>query len=205
MNKIDLTNIQIDALKETANIGAGNASATLSQIVKKKVNVVVSELEFVSLTKVERIVAGPKKMVLNVYTPVSGDMSGNIVVVLPMESALELASVVEKVQVTQKRTLSKTDQEILRKIGDILSDSYLASLAQFFEMNIERESSRVIPTFGESVVDFIMLSINKEEKDIGLYLKTNFTIKDTDIKGEFLLLLTTKETIKIVKALQEKI
>ena len=202
-NELKLSDIQKDALKETANVGAGNAATALSEIVKKKVNLVISDLNFVSLNNLQEVIGGPKKLVVGIYTPVTGDLSGSIVLIFPIEAALSLASAMQKTQVGSSNILSEEDQQVLRNMGNIVCDPYLTSLSQFLEMKMGREDSKVVSTFGESIIDLIMLTIDKDAES-GLLIKTGFDIEKSDIKGEFVLLLTMKKVDQVLNKIKEK-
>ncbi|MBP2033226.1 chemotaxis protein CheY-P-specific phosphatase CheC [Clostridium algifaecis] len=52
MDYNSLTSIQIDALKEVANIGTGNAATALSQLLNKKVDMNVPFINIVPLEKI---------------------------------------------------------------------------------------------------------------------------------------------------------
>lgn len=202
--EIKLTDIERDALKEIANIGAGNASASLSEMVNKKVNIVVSDMDFVSLENVQEVIGAPQELVVGVYTTVTGDMSGTILIIYPISSALALASVLLKKESEPSKTLSDSDKGALIKMGNILCDSYLGSLGEFLEMNLTREDSKIVSTFGESVVDLVMLSIDPESKQ-GLLIKTGFDIQESNISGEFVLLLSSKKIDAVLKKVKSKI
>lgn len=201
---IRLNDIEKDALKETANIGAGNASSVLSKIVNSKVNIFISDLDFVSIEGIEQQIEGPKKLVVGIYTPISGEMSGTIITMFLKESALALASAMQRRKCDPSGTLNENDQVALKKMGNILADSYLKSLGEFLGMGLKCEGSKIISTFGESIIDFIMLSIEPESKQ-GLLIKTGFDIPTSDIKGEFILLLTMKKIDDVIKKIKGKI
>lgn len=200
--EIKLTGLEKDALKETANISAGNASTTLSDITKKKVNIVISDLNFVLLSDL-KVFGGPQRLVVGVYTPVSGEMGGTIIIMFPIESALALSSILQKKEVSST-ALSQGDQEALRKMGNILSDSYLDALSEFLDISLQRMESKIVSTFGESIMDLILLSID-EDCSHGLLIKTNFSVEKSTIQGDFILLLATKKMDNVLKKIKEKL
>lgn len=130
-------------------------------------------------------------------------MSGNVIVIFPIDSAIGITGIMSKRETSATKTLSKDEQGMLIKVGNVLSDSYLSSLAQFFEMNMQREDSRFISTFGGSVIDFILLKIDSDEDRMGLLIRTDFDIEATDIKGEFVLLLTSEKIQNVINKIRE--
>jgi chemotaxis protein CheC len=203
-DEIVLSDIEKDALMESANIGAGNASSSLSKIVKKRVNIVISDLNFVSLEKIQQIIGGPTEMIVGVFTPVGGDMTGTMTIILPIDAALGLASILQRKNKSVSKILAPPDQKALKEMGDILFKSYLGSLCSFLDMDMLYEESKIVSTFGESVVDFIMLKTEEDSKN-GLMIKTDFSVAETDVAGKFVLLLTVKKMDKVLKKIKEKI
>jgi len=202
--EIQLSDLEKDALKESANVGAGNASSALSKLVKKKVNIIVSDLNFISLDNLQEAVGGPKQLVVGIYTPITGGMTGTVIIIFPIECALALSSVLQGKPKSASTTLSEDDKGALGNMGNILSESYLNSLDQLLDMGMKREQSKIVSTFGECVIDLIMLTIDQDTKS-GLLIKTNFDIEESDIKGQFVLLLTTKKIEDVLVKIREKI
>ena len=93
--EMKFTEIEYDALKETSNVGAGNASIALSEIINKKVNLVISDVKYAPLGEISKFLTGPQKLIVAIYTPISKGMSGNIMIMLEKENALALASEIE--------------------------------------------------------------------------------------------------------------
>ena len=79
MDETGLTDMEKDALIETANIGAGNASAALSMKVEKKINITVSDIDFIGVNEIEETLEAPDKVAVGVYTPIIEGLSGAVV------------------------------------------------------------------------------------------------------------------------------
>lgn len=201
--ELKLTELEQDALKETANIGAGNASATLSGQLKKKVTIVVSDLNFINLDNLADVIGGPKKLIVGIYTPIQGDFGGTVMIMFAIESAIQLSNILKGTPDRTEQTLSGEDQAALRNMGNVVSDSYLNALAEFLDMSMQRSESKIVSTFGENVVDLIMLSIDQESNH-GLLIKTDFNVEGSDIAGKFILLITTNKIDNIRQKIKEK-
>ncbi|MBP2665527.1 MAG: CheC, phosphatase, inhibitor of methylation, partial [Firmicutes bacterium] len=64
---LSLSPMQLDALREIGNIGAGNAATALSQIINRKIDMSVPRLNILPLSEVPDVVGGPDTMVAGVY------------------------------------------------------------------------------------------------------------------------------------------
>ena len=56
----DLTDIQLDAIKEIGNIGAGNAATALSQLIAEVISVNVPAVKILPLDDVSYALGGPQ-------------------------------------------------------------------------------------------------------------------------------------------------
>ena len=122
--------MQLDVLKELGNIGAGNAVTALSKMLDKKINMEVPQVRILELAEVSEICGGAEVPVTGIYLRMEGDISGNIMFLLPMESSRVLLDML--MGVTGMETSSMTwICPRLRKKGNILAGSYTSSLAAF--------------------------------------------------------------------------
>src|SRR3989454_2680606 len=59
----DLKELQIDALREVANIGAGHAATALSQLTNRKIMISVPQINIVRLEEVPDLLGNPQDVV----------------------------------------------------------------------------------------------------------------------------------------------
>ena len=201
---IRLTELEKDALKETANIGAGNASAALSRVIKRKINLVVSNIDYVPLSTAGSCVLGPKKLVVGIYTSISKGLQGNLIAIFPVKNALLLARTARRSRGKKTSVLTKADEKALEKIGDVLSASYFASLGMFLGVKLRWKPARLVSTCGESILDLLTLQLDSAYHR-ALIVNTLFQVDLTPIKGELKLLLAVESLPPLLKSIQEKL
>ena len=80
-----------DALKELENMGAGNASKVMSELINKEVKLVVPKIKIVDKSNIVSIVGGPESMVVCMYSSISGDLSGNVIIAFQKEEAFKVS------------------------------------------------------------------------------------------------------------------
>src|SRR5438876_11430695 len=72
----DLKALQLDALKEVANIGAGHAATALSQLTHRRIMVSVLQINIARLEEVPGLIGDPQEVVAAVLMHMLGDLSG---------------------------------------------------------------------------------------------------------------------------------
>src|SRR5438309_3050808 len=84
--------IQLDALREVANIGAGHAATALSQMVGETIMISVPTINVARLEDVPPQFSEPDEPVAAVLMHMMGDLTGRTLLVFPRRTALRLAS-----------------------------------------------------------------------------------------------------------------
>ena len=90
MPKVDLDNMDnmyFDVLKELGNIGAGNATTSLSQMLQIKVDMKVPKVELLSFHEVGEAMGGEELVMAGIYLLVEGDITGSMMFLLQKKSA----------------------------------------------------------------------------------------------------------------------
>lgn len=131
MEYSNLNALQLDALKEVSNIGAGNAATALSMMIGKKVDMTVPA---VNVVKLEDIVeeAGESE-VAGTVVRVLGDIAGNILLVFDKRTA---ENIIEKLVGSRQSPESEMGNSVLCEIANIISASYMNSIAQLTNLAI---------------------------------------------------------------------
>ena len=198
----ELDEIQKDALKELGSLGSGKASSELSKLVDTEVHLEVPFVDVVPTSSVPDLVGGPKRLVVGTYCQVSGDVSGTIVVVFPIQSARMLIDVLNKQPIGTCDVLNEDDRTKIKVVGEILSSAYLQTLVDFLGLKATHDKPRIVSAFGESLPDFVLLNVRG---DRALLLKTIFNVPSTkDLEGNFVLLLTAESIEKILETIKSK-
>ncbi len=134
-----ITPMHLDVLKEIGNIGAGNAATALSTVLQQPINMHVPSVEIVSFEEMFALAGGPEKVVAGVYLRIQGDITGTMFFVLPLESANRYIQNLmnDPTYTLTNKENDKIGQSALQELGNILSGSYLSSLSDFTQLNIQ--------------------------------------------------------------------
>lgn len=117
-----------DILREIGNIGAGNATTALAQLLGSKVDMGCPEVTLLDFDKIGEHLGGDEQIMAGVYLMVEGDITGSIMFLLKKESAQLLISKLMGTQI-ESDELSEMEQSALKEIGNIITASYLNALS----------------------------------------------------------------------------
>ena len=210
MKKVELTPIEKDALIETASSCAGNVSTVLSNLVNEPIDLKVSEARLVTIEEIknliakgEKIVIGPKQMVVEIYAPLTGDLMGNMLTLFPKDNAYLLLDLMNKKKLGTTKLLGKKEMTKLKELGDAIISIYTNEIATFLGLKIKSDKSKIISTFGELIMDFVLSGIDVNIK-YALILRTDFSVI-TKVKGSFIVLLALESLDDFLNIIRKKV
>lgn len=199
---MDINNVNemlVDVLKEIGNIGAGNAATALAKMIDKKVDMKVPQVKIIDIEEVADILGGAEKPVVGIYFQMTGEVEGNMMFLLDLESANNLIPMIfyrEK----ENDDLDAMDISVLSEVGNILAASYMNSLSKLTNLTLNIS----IPSVSIDMVGAI-LSVPAIQfgqfSDKLLFIETEFVEDEKDVTGDFFLLPEIESFDKILRAL----
>lgn len=187
-----------DVLKELGNIGAGNATTALAQMLQTKVDMKVPQVRLLDFKDVGVVMGGEEQLVAGIYLAVEGDITGSIMFILEKNAAKSLVS---KLMGMPPAEGGFTEIEIsaMKEIGNIITGAYLNSLAQMTNL-------KMIPSVPDLNIDMLNAILSVPAIEFGiigdqiLLIQTVFT-DDVDLNGYFILMPDLESYSKMLTGL----
>ena len=129
---IKLDTFHYDALNEVGNIGMGNATTALSQLVGKGVRVSIPSLMVVDT---QSIIEKTEKLdVLGIILKLVGDINGGYMFLFQQKHADSLADIL--LVDTHYEDDADMRKSVLNEVANILAGSYLTALSKFLDISV---------------------------------------------------------------------
>ncbi|MBR6316586.1 MAG: chemotaxis protein CheC [Lachnospiraceae bacterium] len=204
MSSFDLNNVSqqyFDVLKEIGNIGAGNATTALAQMLGQKVDMKVPQVKLLNFQEVGAIMGGEEQIMAGIYLLVEGDITGSIMFLLQEEAAHIFVNQLMGVGSGGKTEGGFDEMELsaLKEIGNIITGAYLNSLSMLTNMTIYPS----IPDLSIDMAGAILSVPAIEFGEVGdkmLLIQTQFT-DEKEIDGFFILVPDLESYDKIMASL----
>jgi len=136
-NYDQLTSLEIDTLREIGSIGTGNAATALSQMLGKEVRITMPEVRIMGYNEAIEWIGGPEEITAGVLVRLSGQISGIMLSVQPIEFVnLVLESVMDK-GITNYEQLSELEHSALIEVGNIMISTFINALSGLADVNID--------------------------------------------------------------------
>ena len=206
MNEYDMSaakgGVYMDVLREIGNIGAGNATTALAQMVNCKIDMDVPQVKILSFNELAQVFGGPEKPVIGVLFNLSMDVDGMMLFVLDEKSAKSLANLL-LMGTSEGEELTEMDISTLREVGNIRSGAYVYSLSEMTNMTIWTSVPYLARDMAGAVLSVPAIEIAKTS-DEALIIETVFKDGDNDIGGYFILIPEQKSFDDIMTKLGVK-
>ena len=126
----DLSDFHLDMLREIENIGMGNATTSLSDMLGQKIDVSVPNGDVIDISEVYNRIDGSENMVVGIIFNMTGDIEGNMLFILEEQFALDMIKRLMGVDVASLAELNENDCSVLQEVANIMAGSFLRSLSE---------------------------------------------------------------------------
>ena len=198
LNFDDMSQEYFDVLRELGNIGAGNATTALAQMLQCKVDMAVPKVALLEFKEVGEAMGGEEQIMAGIYLGVEGDITGSIMFLLEKGSARFLVSKMMGMQ-EEGEEFSEMELSALKEVGNIITGAYLNSLSSITNL-------KIYPTIPDMTVDMAGAIMSVPAIQFGavgdrmLLIQTQF-FDEVAIDGYFILIPDLESYSKILSAL----
>ena len=174
------TELQLDALRELANVGSGNASTALSGMLGRSVDISVPKAQALPFAEAVEAAGPAEQEITAIVLGIVGEMHGTVLLLVPPADADAMCRMLG-VEPDDEFALSA-----LGEIGNIVGTSYINALASMTGMDIE-------PTPPSTTTDMLgalvasVLAGAAATGDVALVLDSNLVVEGEDCSVSFLL------------------
>lgn len=198
----DLKELQLDALREVASIGAGHAATALSQMTGSRIMISVPQLQIARLEEVPSLIGRPEEPVATVLMHMLGDVTGRTLLVLPEPAARRLAERLLRRPRGAVADFGELEQSALKETGNILCAAYLNALSDFMGLMLLLSVPMLVIDQCGAVLTSAYIEF-AEAQDYVFSIETQFTLDEGDpVAGHFLLLPDLPSLQAILQAMR---
>lgn len=177
--------LDLDILKEIANIGAGNAATSLANLLNAKVNMGIPEVNMPDFKSLPNILSGAETLVAGILVNLTGDINGMMMYVMDEKSACGLTNQLLHKNNSDFTDFDEMDISVITEIGNILTSSYLTAMSTL--MNF-----KIVPSIPYTAIDMAGAILSVPAIEFGkigdkvLLIKS--AVNDDNLTGFFILI-----------------
>ena len=184
-----LKTIQLDALRETANIGAGHAATALSQMTGNRIMIKVPAISVSSLEDLPAQFEPDEEPVAAVLMHMLGDLSGRTLLIFPRQTVMRLAELMLRRPIGSSLALGELETSAIKEAGNILSGAYMNALSEFLGMLLLPSPPSLVIDMSAAVLTSAFGEFSPDPDAI-LCVESEFMLTEANqaLRGFFLLL-----------------
>jgi chemotaxis protein CheC len=198
----DLPNLQLDALREVANIASAHAATALGQLTNRRIMITVPELALARAEEIPTLLGYTDQQVVVVAMHLLGDVTGSLVFLMAGAKAQQLSALLLQRPTPADGTLDALARSSLTETANIIGGAYAGVLATV----MSRIVMISVPALGIEPPDGVLKRLRSAAADaeMGLCIETRLTCAGElgDFGGHMLLLPNPAALRSILAALQ---
>jgi len=169
---MELNDMQLDGLREIANIGSGTAATALSSMLGRAVDLTVPKALALELADAVDAVGTPDDDVTAVVLGVAGDLAATVVLLFDPTSAATVCSLLGVDPADSEMALSA-----LGEVGNILGSSYIGAMSQMANLALEPMPPAALADMLGAIVA-TALAATAVDTDFALLLDSEMAVED---------------------------
>ena len=196
-NNESMDDIEFDVLTEIGNIGAGNATTALSQLINARIDMRVPKVELLTFAELAEVIGGAETLVAGILLSLEGDIQGSMLFILESNAARLLVQQLMGCKDDSTEQFTEMETSALQEIGNIISGAYLSAISSLTNMLITASVPSLAFDMAGAILSVPAIEFGKLG-DKALLIESQFKDMDVDISGYFILIPTLDSYSKIL-------
>ncbi len=185
MAALELTEMQMEAMKEVGNIGAGHAATALSDMLNEPVQIGTPTVEILQFSGLAQRLSRPGQSVAVVHMNVFGEAPCQIVVLFDEAQARGFTSIFTGATPADVPNFEEIFESTVKEVGNIIGGAYLTALTSLTGVTLIASVPSLSIGSTESALGALMDVPG--DQDV-FYVQTGFEKDRPVISGEFILI-----------------
>jgi chemotaxis protein CheC len=202
MGKLELETVNemyFDVLKEIGNIGAGNATTAIANMLGIKIDMNVPDIRLMEVSKLGSAVGDEEETIVGIFLEVQNDIEGSMMFLIDIPSARYLVNKLMMTDAPVDQPFGEMELSALKEIGNIIAGSYLSALSSMTNLVIVPSVPYIAVDMAASILSVPAIEFG-QFGDNALLIQTEIAA-DVEINGYFILMPEQASYEKILTAL----
>jgi chemotaxis protein CheC len=174
------SDLQLDALREVANIGSGRAGTALAQMLGRAVDLTVPTVLALPLAEAVEAVGDPESEVTAVAIPIFGEMDAVVVLLFAPSAAATLC------ELLGVEPGSDVGRSALQEIGNILGTSYVGAIEEMTALRLEPRPPHLTTDMLGAIVSTVLAEVSGAS-ELALVLDSSLQVEGHPCSLSFVL------------------
>jgi len=133
----DINAIQMDVLKEIANIGSGNAASSLSRMLDNPVKIAIPYIGIKGFNEACDMLGGAEAIMVGTLLLLTEGISGMMMFLLPVDAACELVNMLMYTDIKSHEEIDEIGFSAINEVSNIMSGSFVGAISKMTGIAID--------------------------------------------------------------------
>jgi chemotaxis protein CheC len=202
-NDIQLTEFQLDALREMGNIGTSHAATSLSQLVGSTINITVPAIALEKIDRISNVVSDEKVVGLLLEVKDNDSTDGYLYTMFPEKSAFRIVDTLMMQPLDTTKAIGEVEQSAIMEVGNILASSFCDAVAEFLGTTILPSPPLFVCDMADAILSNSLIAIGQIADD-AIIFRTDFTDEQRIYDGYVILFPNPEMLDRILSILEAK-
>ncbi len=193
---MELSDLQLDALKELINIGVGNGASLLNQILNQPIALSAIHVDVVDIADLNTV-ANFDKNASTVLMAFEGQLTGKAKLIFPNNDALKLLNLIAP-WINIDTSIGQVKKNVLMEVGNIVINGVIGCISNALKIT----SKYSLPQYWQG--DILDLFKNSNSGTV-ILANTQYEIESHKIKGSLLIFLEVHSFETLSKLLDQSL
>lgn len=185
MNQNKLTNAEwINRFELFASEGMRHAATGFSTMLGENLQVSETAIRQVSFCEIPELLGGPEMDAVGIYLRAEGEVSGQIMLVIPLQRSMELVDLLFNLPPGTTNTLGTLERSALGEVGNLTASYFLNSISNMAGISVRPSPPAVMVDMVGAIMDIIVATCGGSSDNV-LLLQTKFISNLRSIETSF--------------------
>lgn len=199
-NYQDITEKEIDMLREAGNIASGNAMTSLSKLIDSTLDMNIAQVRIEKIQELPEVLGNPEEVIAGMLINVYGDLNAMLLLAFETESAIGMVNRILGKEVKNLEEFDEIDHSVLCETGNILAGSYLSALNQLTGLKLDVSIPQVAIDMAGAILSYPAIEFIYNDNTM-LFIETVFKDVKGYLNGNYILILDHDAYSSVIRSL----
>lgn len=180
---LDFNSMNIDMLKEIANIGTGSAATSLSNLINQRISMGIPSVKMPEFKNLADHIGGPETIISGVLVNITGDVNGIMMYLMEEKSACALSNRFFNKNRKSFSDFEEMDYSMITEVGNILTSSYLTAFSKLMDYEIHQSLPYLSIDMAQAILSVPAIELSKVA-DKAIFIESLFNqVSDENVEN----------------------
>jgi len=164
--------------------GIQNAARAMTEMIGETFTVTDPNISSVKFTEIPQILGGPENDAVGIYLRIEGNISGQIMLIVPYSKALELADLLMGEPIGTTQSLGRIERSALAELGNLTGSFFLNAIADSTGVYVRPSPPAVIVDMVGAIMDIILATCDILSEEV-LLIHAKFVRNGRETQANF--------------------